>query len=62
MVLKKVEESSEKKSDKKMKEMIQVVDKLPVQEVRSVEKDGVIIHFVTIEEALSEVLNNARTE
>lgn len=40
------------------KERIQVVKELPVQQIREYEdKDGTIIHFMTIEEALTEFMN-----
>jgi hypothetical protein len=43
---------------KKQKERFEVVAKLPMQEVReAVDKDGTIIHFVTIEEYLTEQAN-----
>ena len=50
----------EKEVEKKIepKELIKVVAQLPVQEVRKiVDKDGTIYNLITIEEALTEVLN-----
>lgn len=54
MTLKKIEDT---KPEDKKKEVWIVVDKLPVQEVRSIEKDGVINNFITIEEALASLIN-----
>ena len=54
------EESKEsKKDDKKFKEVIRVVKELPVQAVREAhdEKEDVTIRFITIEEALTLLLN-----
>ena len=42
----------------KAKHKIRVVKELPTQEVRSFIEDGVEYHFMTIEEALSEILNS----
>lgn len=60
MALERVEESSHQRKDKtegkdikSQKVVIQVVDKLPTQEVREVEKEGVLYKFVTIEEYLT---------
>jgi hypothetical protein len=45
-------------SPTKQKEEILVVRELPVQQVRQSKKeDGTIINFITVEEALTELLN-----
>lgn len=55
-----VQEPEEPKQE--AKELFQVVDKLPVQEIRSYKKDdGTIVNLITVEEALTEIFN-ARTE
>lgn len=54
MVLEKIEaDNSKSKKEIKKKEVIQVVDKLPVQEIRQIEKEDVIINLMTIEEYLT---------
>ena len=60
MTIKKAD-SEDKVETKTKKEVIQVVDKLPVQEVRRIEKEDVIINLITIEEYLT-AQANARTE
>lgn len=46
-----------KKYPRKLKERLQVVKELPVQQVRKVKgDDGTVIRFITIEEALTELL------
>jgi hypothetical protein len=57
MVLEKVETEDKPKKDKKKKEFIQIVDKLPVQEVRRVEREDVIVNFMTVEEYLTKMAN-----
>jgi hypothetical protein len=59
MVMKKVETTEEGKEEKK-KEVIQVVDKLPVQEVRRIEREDVIINLITTEEALTSIMNGVK--
>ena len=54
------EEVEEPKPTKKkeVKEIYKVVKELPTQAVRQAKaKDGTIVNFVTIEEALTEVIN-----
>lgn len=52
----KVEEIVEKKIEKK--EVYKVVAKLPTQEVRRYqEEDGTIVNLITIEEALTGIVN-----
>ena len=62
MTLEKAETKETKKKEETQKEVIQVVDKLPMQEVRSrTREDGVKVNFVTITEYLT-VQANARPE
>jgi len=62
MTLEKAETKETKKKEEAQKEVIQVVDKLPMQEVRSITReDGVKVNFVTITEYLT-VQANARPE
>ena len=51
------ESKEETKITSKKKEYIQVVDKLPVQEIRRIEQEDKIINLITIEEALTSLLN-----
>jgi len=61
MVLSKVEaENSKVKEEPKKenkKEIFQVVAKLPVQEIRQIEREDVIINLITIEEYLTQQAN-----
>ena len=53
----KPKEKTEEKSEEK-KERIVVVKEIPTQEVREhIAEDGTILHFITIEEALTEFVN-----
>ena len=52
------EEKPIKKKAKEVKQIYKVVKELPTQQVRQAKsKDGTIVNFVTIEEALTEVIN-----
>ena len=54
------ETKKEKKEDKKEepKQRVVVVKELPIQKVReSVAEDGTILHWITIEEALTQFMN-----
>lgn len=54
----KIEEPVEDKSKEQPKERIIVVKEIPVQQVReTVSEEGEKIHLITIEEALSELIN-----
>jgi hypothetical protein len=46
------------KQEPEQKEVYEVVAKLPVQEIRRYRRDdGIIVNLITIEEALTEVMN-----
>jgi len=63
MALQKAEKEEQKpeKEKKEQKEFVQVVAKLPVQEIRRIEKeDGTIINLLTIEEAITALINGAK--
>ena len=55
-------EKADKEQEKANKEIIQIVDKLPVQEVRTAEGkvngEDVLIRFKTVLEYLTEMANN----
>jgi len=54
---KKVLEKSAKKEVKKSEPMLHIVDQLPTQEVRHIEKDGQTHEFITIQEAVTTLWN-----
>jgi len=57
-MVKESNEEIEKEADEKTKEVIQIVKELPVQTVRKAKsEDGTLITYMTIEEALTEIMN-----
>lgn len=58
MTFQKVEADTKEVKEVKKKEIVQVVDKLPVQEVRRIEsEDGTVINLITVAEALTQIIN-----
>lgn len=54
----KVEVEEEPKKEEEQKTKIQVVKEFPMIPVRDFQdKDGVMVHLITIEEALTEIMN-----
>ena len=54
---KKILEKSDRDRVKKPKTMLHIVDQLPTQEVRHVEKDGKVHEFITVQEAVTTLWN-----
>jgi len=54
---KKILEKTAKKETNNVKPMLHIVDQLPTQEVRHVEKDGQTHEFITIQEAVTTLWN-----
>jgi len=54
---KKILEKSAKKEVKAPEPMLHIVDQLPTQEIRHVEKDGKVHEFITVQEAVTTLWN-----
>ena len=54
---KKILEKSAKKETKKLESVLHIVDQLPTQEVRHVEKEGKLHEFITVQEAVTTLWN-----
>jgi len=54
---KKILEKSSKGVEKKLETMLHIVDQLPTQEIRNVEKDGKVHEFITVQEAVTTLWN-----
>jgi len=54
---KKILEKSDRENVKKPETMLHIVDQLPTQEVRHVEKDGKTHEFITVQEAVTTLWN-----
>ena len=50
-------DKSAKKEVKKVEPQLHIVDQLPTQEVRHVEKDGKVHEFITVQEAVTTLWN-----
>jgi len=54
---KKILDKSAKKEVKKPEPMLHIVDQLPTQEVRTVDKEGQTHEFITVQEAVTTLWN-----
>ena len=50
-------DKSAKKEVKKVEPQLHIVDQLPTQEVRHLEKDGLVHEFITVQEAVTTLWN-----